>query len=94
MDALRELATQEGMVDVAPRIKLFEKLFLDSVRRYGRLYEFGTLARYNLLSGRPFQDIDLIFPLLAKGKLTLKPTTIKNMAQLQRIFSNLNQGQD
>ena len=93
MDVLRELAIQEGVAATEKqKIKLFERLFLDSLRHHGRLYEMGTLMQFNLRSLQPFQDIDLLPPLLIKGKLRLTPKNIKDVEQIQRIFKNSKAG--
>jgi heterodisulfide reductase subunit C len=87
MDVLREVAIKEGVgIAQKQKIKLFENLFLGCIRRHGRLYEMGTLARYNMRSLRPFQDIELFLPLLRKGKLGLLPKSIRGKAEIERIF--------
>lgn len=86
MDVLRELAISEGIVH-RKRIKLFEKLFLDSIRKHGRLYDMGTLVQFNLLSLRPFQDIELLPSMLKRGKLGFIPKDIKGIKEIERIFS-------
>lgn len=89
MDSLRELAIKEGVIQAQKQpIKLFEKLFLDSIRRHGKLYEMGTLARFNLLTLQPFQDMELLLPLLKKGKLKFTPKNIKDLEKLVRIFKS------
>jgi heterodisulfide reductase subunit C len=93
MNVLRELALKEGVVAAErPRIKVFDKLFLDSIRQYGRLYEMGTLARFNLRCLQPFQDVELLPHLLGKGKLGIKPESIKGIKDIQRIFEKSHAG--
>lgn len=86
MDALRELALALGQVKKIPNVRLFEELFLDSILQHGRLFEVGTLARYNLKSGQPFHDLELAWPLLSRGKLSFRPSKIKGINQIQQIF--------
>ncbi len=89
MDSLRELAIKEGVPQAQKQpIKLFEKLFLDAIKRHGRLYEMGTLARFNLLTLKPFQDMELLLPLLKRGKLKLTPESIKDVEKLAQIFAS------
>jgi heterodisulfide reductase subunit C len=95
MDSLRELAIQEGVVAAGgSRIKLFERLFLDSIRRHGRLYELGMLAQFNLRSLQPFQDMELLPHLLKKGKLGFRPKDIKRKEEIERIFKRSHPGGD
>ena len=91
MNALREIAVREGFVS-REKIKLFEKIFLDSVREYGRLYEAGAMARYNMRTFQPFQDVELLFPLIKKGKLGFMPGKVKNIGEIRRIFEKLYSG--
>ncbi|MDD5244929.1 MAG: 4Fe-4S dicluster domain-containing protein, partial [Syntrophorhabdaceae bacterium] len=50
MDTLRIIARREDRVSEKD-IKMFYDAFLDSVKRFGRIYEVGTLLTYNLRSG-------------------------------------------
>ncbi len=89
MNALRELAIKEGISHAQhSKIKLFEKLFLHSIKAHGRLYEMGTLARFNLLTFQPFQDAQLLLPLLQKGKLSFTPKNIHGKKEIEYIFKN------
>ena len=88
MDALREIVCQRHLSGSFPRIKFFEKLFLESIRKHGRLYELGTIMRFNLQSGRPFNDLDLLPLLLERGKLGFLPAGTKDKTRLERIFKN------
>ncbi len=86
MDALREIVCQRQQTGKFPKIKIFEKIFLDSIREHGRLYELGAIMQYNIKSCTPFNDIGLVKPLLQKGKLGFSARGIKDKQALQRIF--------
>lgn len=86
MDAVREIVCKYKTPGKFPRIKLFEKLFLDSIRNNGRLFELGTVMRFNLQSGAPFHDIELMQPLLSKGKLGFRPAGSKDTKKIEEIF--------
>lgn len=85
MDTLRIMARRERKVS-EEGIRRFYDIFLDSVKRHGRLYEVGLLMRYNLLSGRPFADADLGPKILGKGKLHFLPENIKGIEAIKAIF--------
>lgn len=87
MDALREIVCQRQLSGDFPKLKIFEKLFLESIHKHGRLYELGTMMRFNILSGRLFNDIGLLQPLLEKSKLGLRPVEPKNKKDLENIFN-------
>ncbi len=89
MDSLRELAIKEGVTQARKQpIKLFEKLFLDAIKQHGKLYEMGTLARFNLLTLQPVKDLELLWPLLKKGKLKFTPESINDLEKLAQIFKS------
>ncbi len=77
METLRHMARKEGRVTV-PKVEKFWFSFLDTVRRFGRTYEIGTMALYMLRSMRVFTDVDLAPAALAKQKLGFKPHVTPN----------------
>jgi len=85
MDVLRHMARCRGF---APEkaVKAFWDSFLDSVRKHGRAFETGLLARYIGLTGRVWTDIDLAPRILPKGKLSLKPHDIKGRDEIEKII--------
>lgn len=85
MDTCRNIAFREGR-HTEKEIRRFYESFLVSVRRHGRMYEVGTLMRYNLSSGHPFTDSDLGPKVLAKGLLHFLPKNIKGRDEVARIF--------
>lgn len=85
MDTLRVIARRENYVSEKD-IKLFFDTFLDSLRKYGRVFELGILLNYNLKSGKIFADIDLGPKVLGKGKIHFLPTKIKGKEKIERIF--------
>jgi len=72
MDALRRIAYERGIEPKEPGIRWFEELFLQEVRRRGRLWELGLAVLLNLRLWRPFRDISLAPKLLLRGKLALR----------------------
>lgn len=85
MEVLRHMARREGYASER-NVKLFHDSFLRSVFRFGRVYEMGLMAEYNLKSGRPLTDIDLAPKVLPKGKLSLKPHEVKGKQEVAAIY--------
>ena len=50
---------------------VFNDVFLDSVRKRGRVYELGLMAAYKLRTRRLFEDVGKVPMMLSKGKLPL-----------------------
>ncbi len=86
MDALREMAWEEGRV-ADKEVATFFRAFLSNLRRYGRIFEPALVLQYNLQSGHLFQDADKAPLLLSKGKLLVRPS--KNSASVRPIFERL-----
>ncbi|HOJ43538.1 MAG TPA: 4Fe-4S dicluster domain-containing protein [Syntrophorhabdaceae bacterium] len=85
MDVLRIMARRENKVSEKD-IKTFYDSFLDSVKKFGRLYEVGTLLSYNLRSGHLFADSDLGPKVLAHNKIHFLPKKIKGSEKVAKIF--------
>ena len=84
MDTLRELALQEGRATPERDTVIFQKIFLDWVRRTGRQFEGGLVGEYKLRTGHFFQDLDSAPKMM--GKLKLVPRRIKGQKAVAKIF--------
>jgi heterodisulfide reductase subunit C len=87
MDALREMAMEEGIVAKEKNIHLFHEAFIQSVRRGGRAHEVTMLMDY-MLRSRDLMKGSLIpgVKLFLKGKFPLLPIFIKGRGEIKRIF--------
>jgi len=84
MDALRELALQEGRTAQESDAVVFQQVFLNWVRRTGRQFEGGLVGEYKLRTGHFFQDLGAAPKMM--GKLKMIPRGIKGRQAVQRIF--------
>jgi len=89
METLRLLAVAEGLRPAVKDIEIFDRVFLTSVKRGGRLFELGVGGLYNLLSGRPLTNAGLLPRMLAKRKLGLLPPRAKGAAEVKAIFERV-----
>jgi len=89
MDTLRIRAQRLGMVPPGERAPLFNKVFLNSIRRHGRLYEVGLITSHNLRSGHPFKDVSKAPEMLWKGKLRLLPHRVEDRKRVREIFKHV-----
>ncbi len=87
MDVLREISIRKGITPAEPRIPVFHKSFLNSIKNWGRAYEVGMIADYKLRSGDFMGDMKLGMNMFLKGKLSLLPHSIKNKSEVKQIFS-------
>jgi heterodisulfide reductase subunit C len=86
MDILRKVAVEEGLATGQKQIVAFDEIFLDSVKRYGRVHELGLVVRYNMASRQPLKDAHLGPLMLGKGKLSLFAHRIRQRATIKEIF--------
>ena len=64
------------------------KAFTDYVDKYGRSFELGLATSYHLLN-RPLQAMKMGpmgFAMFSRGRMSLTPSKIKNVGQLQAII--------
>ncbi|MEW6033411.1 MAG: 4Fe-4S dicluster domain-containing protein [Chloroflexota bacterium] len=87
MESLRLLAILEGYPVPEKDIELFHRIFLEVVRRHGRLHELELGAMYNVRSGHLTANAGLLPQLLSRGKLSVLPTTIRDARAVREIFA-------
>jgi heterodisulfide reductase subunit C2 len=85
METMRVMAREEGTV-AQKDVRIFYDEFLESVRRFGRVFETGLLPLFGIKSGKPLTDMDLAPKVLMKGKLTLLPSRIKGRKEVAQIY--------
>ena len=73
MDALRIESLHRGIRPAIPEIARFNALFMRSIGIFGRAWEAGLAAAFNLFTGRPFKDLRMGLRLYQRGKLKLLP---------------------
>jgi len=87
MNQARKLCVERGYRPGERRVPLFNRLFVDSIRRGGRVHELGVVIRYNTLTFSPLRDIGLLPRILQKGKINLLPHRIKGHQAIKRLFA-------
>lgn len=88
MDVLRQLSRSEGYSVGVREIPVFVNNFISNLCRFGRLYEVGLVALYNLRSGHLTKDVDKFPVMLLKRKISLLPK-IKNARRVARIVKKV-----
>ena len=86
MDTLRIMAVQRQAALPGARGEKFNRSFLRSVRRHGRVFEMGMLAAYKLRSGDLFSDVGKFPQMLAKGKISLVPKRCSEAGRIKDVF--------
>ena len=87
MDVLRMMAVERKVEMPDARGEKFNRSFLASIRRHGRVYELGMLAAYKLRSREFFADVDKAPKMLAKKKLSLLPSRSGAASEVKEVFN-------
>jgi heterodisulfide reductase subunit C len=86
MDALRMMAIDRCATLPDEHGKQFNRSFLGSVRRHGRVFEAGMMAFYKLRTGDLLADVGKVPQMLAKGKLALWPKRSGSAREVRQVF--------
>ncbi len=84
-DALRAFSMREDAVS-GTAVPVFNEVFLESVRKRGRVHELGLMATFKLRSRRLFDDVDKAPAMLSKGKLPLLGSRVGGQGQRKELF--------
>jgi heterodisulfide reductase subunit C2 len=86
MDTLRMMAVEQKVSVPDKHGKEFNRSFLDSVSRHGRVFELGMLAAFKLRCLDLFSDVGKFPKMLAKGKISLLPKRSGAAGEVRQIF--------
>jgi heterodisulfide reductase subunit C len=91
MDLLRRMAKEEGTVtEQGPKVN---EVFLDEIRKKGRIHELSLILDLKRRTGGLFQldtdEIRLGIEMFRHGKLKILPTKIKETNVMKKLFSRL-----
>jgi heterodisulfide reductase subunit C len=87
MDTLRKISVNKGYPSSQPEITEFNKIFLDSIKKHGRLNELELSVRYSLASRQLFNNIGLALNLLRKGKIAPLGNNMKDRNRIRDILA-------
>ena len=86
IDALRRIAYAQDIKSPERDVPLFHRLFLGTVKQFGRVFEVGMIGLYNVFSGHYTKDLPLAPKMFLKGKLGLLPPMHGDRQALKAIF--------
>ena len=88
MDSMRKLALEDQVPLGEGKVVKFDEIFLDSIRKRGRIHELELVMRYNLAIRQPFKDAHLGPVMMARRKMKFLGHKIKEMSRIKEIFQN------
>lgn len=87
-DAIKQLGEQQKVKVTDRKIKIFHSLFMDNVKKYGRLFEMEMIMRLKLKTKDLFSDLFSGARLFLKGKIRIAPHKIKNKAAWNKFLKD------
>jgi heterodisulfide reductase subunit C len=95
MDVLRQIQRESGVPAQEPKIPVFHKAFLNSIKKKGRVHELTMIQQYNRESGDLKEkmktgtwknDVKLGLKMFFRGKLKLLPPKCSGVKEVQKLF--------
>jgi heterodisulfide reductase subunit C len=94
IDALKSIALRKGTVRPKGDAPLFNHLFLNTVKSYGRAYDLQAIAMYKLGTGNLKQDMDKFPAMMKKGKIAILPPLGAQKKKVKSIFKKASQNEE
>jgi len=88
MDTLRHLALRSGVAPGEKEIPLFHSVFLDEIKRRGRIHEISLLLKFKLKTKAFFKDAGLGWKMFRLGKIHLLPPPFRGGKEVKALFRN------
>ena len=97
MDYLKQTIVRKKAKAAERKVLTFHRVFLDSVRKRGRVFETGLMQNYLLKSGELIhklknqtlmEEMRLGWTMVRKGRLNLLPRKIKGKNEIKKMFEN------
>jgi heterodisulfide reductase subunit C2 len=97
MDFLKQSVVKEKVPAAEANVLSFHKVFMDDIRRRGRIFETALVGNYMLKSGAWLQklkdrsilkEMQLGWAMFRKGRLNLFPKRIKEIEEIRKLFKN------
>jgi heterodisulfide reductase subunit C len=87
MDVLRQMAVEQNVAVAEPDVLAFHREIIRSIEKYGRTHKLEIMLRFKLKTRRFFSDTQTGLRMLAKNKLDLTASRIKDTAALKRLMN-------
>lgn len=91
-DFLRALSLSARKASAETAVPAFNKAFLSSVRKRGRVHELSLMASFKLRTRRIFEDTDKAPMMLKKGKLPLFGARAGGRGERKELFRRAAEG--
>lgn len=86
IDALRAMAVAEGAPLALRNVDTFNRSFLKSVSRHGRVFEMGMMAGYSFKTFDLFSNLGKATKLLFRGRLAFSPSKSEGRDKVKQVM--------
>ncbi len=86
IDRLKAYVYKRKLSNKEKPTQVLHKVFLDNIKRFGRIHEAGFIGEWKLFSGKWFSDLFLGAKMFFKGKLAIFPEKIKKIEEVRKLF--------
>lgn len=87
-DGLRVMSYKAGKTAKVQNEVAGHEEFMKSISSNGRIYELGYIIALKFRTKNFFQDVDLGWPMVSKGKMAFLPPKIKGAKDIRKIVEN------
>ncbi len=88
MDAVKIIGLRKGKKPAVPRVAMFDKVMVDHIKNFGRMFELGMIMNLKLKTREYLKDAELGITMFRKGKLKMVPR-FKGARTARRIYSRV-----
>lgn len=86
LDVLKQISQEEEAKCMEKNVLTFHKMFLEEVKKYGRINEVRLLTWLKMKTLNFFKDLGLGIKMFKKKKFTFTPEIIKEVNRLREIM--------
>jgi heterodisulfide reductase subunit C len=86
LDPIRHNILRSKAMVTDPKVAIFHKTFMDTVKRFGRVYELFLVGMYKFRTKTFTDDMELGWNMFRKGKLHLLPQKTGNLSEVKEVF--------
>jgi len=86
LDPIRHQVLQQKREPKNNPVPIFHKVFLQTVRTFGRVHELFLIGMYKMKTKTYFNDMELGWKMFQKGKIHLLPHRSTHLGEVKEIF--------
>lgn len=87
LDPIRHEVLRKKIRTKDQAVPIFHTVFMNNVRRFGRVYELSLIGTYKMKTGTYFSDMKLGLDMFMKGKIHLLPPKVSSRREVEQIFN-------